>query len=235
MSTSIQKQDSPSAVAALMQAVESKDPRMLELLLNAREKWQADESRGLFNSALVMFQQRVRIVAKADSADGKAYAKMDRIWREVRGVLDECGLAVSWESARIVNGVCVLDGHIRHAAGHAQPTHFEMPIPDSVKTRDGRAVQNAAQVMSVAMTYAKRVGTCAALGIQTGDDTDGNVREPTPAASSRVAEVRDMIAACNGDEAKACAAIGVRSLDDATADQIERVYAAVAKRLQAAR
>lgn len=222
MTTAIQPQ---GVQAALMQAVESKDPRMLELILAAREKWQADEARAAFNAAVVRFQQRVAIIAKLDKAYDKLYARMDRIWREVRPLLEECGLAVTWESVRTTADSCTLDGHLRHIAGHAQPLHHEMPAPDLLKG------QNAAQRAGSAETYAKRYALMACLGIQVGEDIDGNARPTPPANESRIAYVRDLIAKTNTDTAKVLKHLGVRDLSDATADQIEQVAAQLARKV----
>jgi hypothetical protein len=198
---------------------------MVKLLLDARKEWQADEARAAFNAAVVTFQQRVSIIAKGDTANGRAYARMDRIWREIRPLLQDVGLAVTWESVKAVGDTVVLDGNLRHMNGHEQPIHHEMPTPDKLNG------QNAAQRAGSAETYAKRYALLASLGIQTGEDDDGRGGVPaTPAKPSRVAEVRDMLADAKRDEAGACKFIGVRTLDDATAEQIERIAQALNKK-----
>lgn len=219
----MQHGEQPNVITALMQAVDSKDPRMLELILNAREKWQADESRAMFNRASVKFQQRVAIIPKLDKAYDKMYARTDRIWREIRPLLDECGLAVTWESVKTTDSGCVLDGHLRHIGGHAQPLHHEIPMPDLLKG------QNAAQRAGSAETYAKRYALCAALGIQTGDDTDGHVELPAKASARAIADVRAALAANGRDEAKACAYLRLRTLDDATADDLIKLATTMAQ------
>lgn len=228
MTASLQTND---ALGIVLRAVNDPacDPSKLREILAVRREWMEDEARSAFNAAVVQFQQRAKIVAKGDTANGRAYARMDRIWRDIRPLLDDCGLAVTWESVKTSGDTCVLDGHLRHSRGHAQPLHHEMPMPDKLNG------QNAAQRAGSGETYCKRYALMAALGIQTGEDDDGGgYQTARPASKARIAEVRDMLASCNGDESKACAAIGVRSLDDASADQIERVYSAVAKRIKGA-
>lgn len=212
---------SPSgAMDFIMRAVNDPafDATKLRELLAVRAEWMADEARGAFNAAVVRFQQGAKIVAKGDTANGRAYARLDRIWREVRPIMEDCGLAVTWESVKTIGDVCILDGHLRHINGHAQPLHHEMPLPEKITG------QNSAQRAGSGETYCKRYATVAALGIQTGEDNDGNV-DAVPANAERIAEVREMIKACGRNEAKACAMLGVKRLEDASADQIETIAA----------
>lgn len=203
------------------------DPAKLRELLAARREWRADEAAAAFNRAVVTFQARAKIVQRSDVANGRAYAKMDRIWREIRSLMDECGLAVTWESVATSGESCVLDGHLRHADGHAQPLHHEMPVPERVPG------QNASQRAGAAETYCKRYATIAALGLQTGTDTDACVA--VPATPSAIADARSALAARGSDEASACAYLDIRTLDEATADQITHLLSAMAARGKSSR
>ena len=211
------------ALALVMRAVndEKCDPAKLRELLAVRREWMEDEARSAFNASVVEFQQRARIVARGDVANGRAYAKMDRIWREIRPLMDVCCLAVTWESVKTVGESCVLDGHLRHARGYAQPLHHEMPLPDKISG------QNAAQRAGSGETYCKRYATCAALGIQTGEDTDGATpcRTATPES---VSKAREVLKTRGKDEAKACAYLRVARLEDATEDQVLQLIATLA-------
>ena len=176
------------------------DPAKLRELLAVRREWNADEAAAAFNAAMVQFQRDCPIIAKLDTADGKKYARMDRIWSSIKPLVDKCGLSITWSSARIEGEFVKLDGFIRHIRGHSEPIHYELPMPEAIKTRDGKAVQNAAQVMGVAMTYAKRQGTCAVLGIVTGDDTDGTCGQP--AIPEHVAHLRALCVRAGVSEAQ---------------------------------
>lgn len=215
-----------SATDLIAEAVRDKtfDAAKLRELLAVRREWMADEAVRAFNEAVVKFQQRAKIIAKADSANGRAYAKMDRIWREIRPLLDECGLAVTWESVITTGETCTLDGHLRHIGGHAQPIHHVMPIPDKIPG------QNATQRAGAAETYCKRYALCSVLGIQTGEDTDGAPSSPQADAKA-VAEVRRLLADAGRTEAQACKYLGVASLDDMTEDDAAKMRAALVKRV----
>ena len=228
-------QTNSSAYDLIMQAVkdQSCDPAKLRELLAVRREWNADESARLFAQAIAKFQRECPIVAKLDVADGKAYSKMDRIWREIRPLMSECGLSVTWTATTIEPGdICKLRGQLRHESGHAEPLEYMLPIPKAITTRDGKAVQNAAQVMGAATSYAKRYATCSALGVQTGEDTDGNVKSVSPAAQDRIAEVRKLIAETKSDEGKLCQYLNVPSLEDCTADDIERGITALKRKVK---
>ena len=222
MSTQVVHSGSNDAYALIMRAVQDEkcDPAKLRELLAVRREWAQDQAASAFNAAVVEFQHQAKIVVKGDAANGRAYARMDRIWREIRPLMERTGLAVTWESVKTVGDVCILDGHLRHMNGHAQPLHHEMPLPDKLNG------QNSAQRAGSGETYCKRYATVAALGLQTGEDTDGNA-PATPASAARVKAVRAMIAAAGRSEEKACAMLKVQRLEDASADQIETVAAAL--------
>jgi hypothetical protein len=194
------------------------DPAKLRELLAVRREWNADEAAAAFNAAVVTFQQRCPIIPKLDKAYDKYYARMDRIWRMIRPLLETCGLAVTWESVRTEKEVCFLEGHLRHSRGHAQPLHHEVPVPELIKG------QNAAQRAGSAETYAKRYATCAALGIQVGDDDDGAGGVSGDCITDEQArELRGMAQATGTKEDVLCQAYGVRVIEAVPAS----MYAAV--------
>jgi hypothetical protein len=188
------------------------DPAKLRELLSVRREWEADEARAQFNAAVVLFQQKCPIIEKGDKAYDKMYARIDRIWRTIRPLMEECGLAVTWESVLEKNGVCVLEGHLRHKRGHAQPLHHEVPLPDLIKG------QNATQRGGAGETYAKRYALCAALGIQTGDDdTDGACERVV--TDDQVEWLREAIQYTTTDLAKFLTWGGCKALEAFPADK----------------
>jgi hypothetical protein len=178
-----------NAYELIMRAVADKDcdPAKLRELLAVRREWNADEAAAAFNAAIVAFQQECPTIEKGDKTHHGTYAKMDRTWGVIRPLLKKHGLSVTWESIKLVADVCVMDGHIRHTRGHAEPCHHEMPLPDKIPG------QNASQRFGSGETYCKRYGTGAVLGIQTGEDDDGNGggAELTP---EHLAEIRALLA-----------------------------------------
>ncbi len=171
-----------SAVALIREAIAAKaDPAQLRELLAVRREWEGDEARKAYNAAIAEFQHVAPIVAKTNHGEKSDYAAMDTIWRQIRPLSTGLGLAVTWRICEIKpplvekgDAICHLEGELRHKLGHTERLAMDLPIPGVILTRDGRAVTNVAQQMGSAITYAKRYATCAALGIVTGEDDDGN-------------------------------------------------------------
>ena len=199
------------------------DPAKMKALLDVRREWQADEARAAFNAAVVKFQQECPIIPKLDKAYDKMYARIDRIWRTIRPLMVECGLAVTWESFKEVNGVCHLDGHLVHRAGHAQPLHHEVPLPDLIKG------QNCTQRGGSGETYAKRYALCAALGIQTGDDDDGAGGAAPVIADDQVARIRLMLKEARRTPEWLCDLADVKAIEEIPAANLGMVHQLIKK------
>ena len=146
----------------------------LTALFDLETRVQEREAKKEFTRAIAKFQHECPIITKGDSANGKPYARMDRIWSTIRPLIKECGLAITWESCTFnrVDKVCILDGTISHIGGYSKPIHSEVSLPDIIRG------QNTAQVDGSAQTYAKRYATTGVLGIYMGNDDDGNGWKP---------------------------------------------------------
>ena len=93
-----------------------------------------------------------------------AYTTYDAIIQAVRPVLGHNGLALI-QSPELVDGCAAVRTAIVHVSGESQ----DMGLCAVPVKKD-----NDPQAFGSAMTYAKRYGLCAALGIPTGDDDDAN-------------------------------------------------------------
>jgi hypothetical protein len=95
------------------------------------------------------------------------YADLAEIMSKVRGPLRDAGLLIthSCPSERAEGRVVVQTGLIHAESGESLWTRVDMPL-------DGRS-QNAQGVGS-AITYGRRYGVCALLGIVADEDDDGN-------------------------------------------------------------
>lgn len=173
-------------------------PEHLRELLAVRREWEADEARKAFNLAVSEFQRRAPIIEKADKAYDKQYARLDRIWREIRPLAGELGLSVTWQICELKDGMCHIEGQLRHEKGHGERLVYDCPLPALIKTRDGKDAQNAAQQMGSASTYAKRYALCSALGIVTGDDDDGHRAGTRFVTAEQAREITDLLEACRG-------------------------------------
>lgn len=192
----IATQGSPSAVALIERAIADKvDPAYLRELLAVRKDWEADEARKAYSAAVAEFQGRCPIIEKSDEAHNKKYARMDRIWRETRPLRAELGLAATWLVCELrPEGLCHIEGMLRHRSGHSERLAMDVPLPELIKG------QNVAQQMGSAYTYAQRYAVCAALGIVTGvdSDDDGNDAGTSFITADQAQVIADKLAACDG-------------------------------------
>jgi hypothetical protein len=151
------------------------DPAKLREILSVKQAWEADESRKAFASAMAKFQSLCPIIEKLDTANGRGYARLDRIHRETRPLLRDCGLWFSWTVCEERDGGLIhLEGILGHSSGHQVPCRQLISLPDKISGT------NAAQRAGSGQTYAKRYGELAALNVVTGDDNDGNSRKERP-------------------------------------------------------
>ena len=157
------------------------DPAKLREILSVKQAWEADEARKAFSRDMAVFQTECPIISKADSANGKMYAKIDRIHRETRELRKKCGFWFTWASVEISANVAKLEGLLGHSGGHTIPIKQVIPLPEEIVSGSGKLAQNSSQRAGSAMTYAKRYGECLALDIVTGEDFDGNVPKQRPA------------------------------------------------------
>ena len=203
------------------------DADKLDRLLQMQERDRRANAEALYNAAAVRFQQRCPIIARGDTANGRPYARMDRIWREIRPLLTECGLAVTWESCAVQGESVTIKGHLRHSGGHTVAIDHTIPMPEANRG------QNAAQRAASAETYAKRYAICSALGIQTGDDDDGNAgAQSAPLDDGARAELADLLraAAFTPDRtARFFEWAGCARLDDFPADKFAEAAAILRK------
>ena len=209
-----------SPYAAAMRAVADPacDPVRLQALLAVRRDWMADEAKAAFNAAVVRFQHECPIIEKKDKAYDKLYARIDRIWRTIRPLMEQCGLAIVWEGFREQGGVCFLDGNLMHRAGHSQPLHHEVPLPDQIKG------MNATQRSGAAETYAKRYAMCSALGIQTGDDDDGHGGAKSLIDDAEATRIRMMLKEAGRTEAWLCDLADVNTVADIATQNVGMVH-----------
>jgi hypothetical protein len=183
-----------TSVALIREAIAAKaDPAQLRELLAVRREWEADEARKAYNLAISEFQKRAPIIEKADKAYDKQYARMDRIWREIRPLLTELGLSVTWQVCELRDGnLCRVEGQLRHRDGHGERLVQDIPVPELIKG------QNKAQQMGSASTYARRYAMCAALGIVTGDDDDGHAAGSRFITDEQANEIRELVDVARG-------------------------------------
>ncbi len=222
--------EQPAAVALIREAMASgAKPEYLRELLAVRREWEADEARKAFNLSVSDFQRRAPIISKGDKAYDKQYARMDRIWREIRPLVTELGLSVTWQICELRDQVCHVEGQLRHRDGHGERLVQDIPMPELLKG------QNRAQQMGSATTYAKRYALCSALGIVTGDDDDGHKAGTQFVTHDEARAIADTIDAARGvpgfNEKAFWGWVGAESAQEVPANRYGDVMAALKRKI----
>lgn len=226
MSESLSIPQSDTSITLIREAMAAdKDPGYLRELLAVRREWEADEARKAYFRAISEFQSRAPIIAKGDDAHGKKYARMDRIWREIRPLFTELGLSCTWQVCTVREGMCHVEGQLAHVHGHSIPLAMDVALPAIITG------QNAAQQVGSARTYATRYAFCAAVGLQTGEDDDAHVAGTAFATKEQVETMLALIAKCDRGtlenllEWAECA-----SLDEMPAGKVQKAIATLKKK-----
>jgi len=166
----------------ILQAVEKGIPvETFEKILALKERVDASEAKKQFDLAMANAQAEFPEIKKTKKAmDGNkflyAYAPIESIVSQVRGILSKNGLSYSIKTEmgeNKVKSICV----IKHIAGHSE--YSEMEVPLGTKT----GIMSNSQVAAAASTFSKRYAFMNALGIMTGDEdreealqiTEGNI------------------------------------------------------------
>ena len=203
------------------------DPAKLRELLAVRREWMQQESAAAFAADMAEFQSRVRIIERGDVANGRRYARLDRIQREIRPLLREFGFWVTWEKCAIKDEMVELEGTLGHKAGHSVRISQKIPLPDKISGT------NAAQRAGSAESYAKRYGLANALGIVTGQDDDGNGGQAVALVSDeQAAAIAELVEESGVDKSKFLGWLDVQRIDQIPASRFAVVCAELKKRIK---
>lgn len=188
------KQD--NMLSIIEQAVTSNIPvESLEKLLELKERFDKEQARKAYITAISTFQGKCPIIVKTKKGVNYMYAPLESIVEQVRPILVECGLSYRIE-AKIEENVVTATCIITHVDGHSESSSFTSKSEVLVSNK-GNLVRTAMQDTASALTFAKRYAFTNALGIMTGD-------EDTDAAKKRDNEsVKEQFLACTtADEAQ---------------------------------
>lgn len=165
----------------------------LERLAALQERHEQRQAERAFGEALARFQSLCPIIKRSKTADtGKFkynYASYDDIHFEIRALLADCGLTVSFDTEATDSAVTVIC-KVQHGT-HVRPTRFTLPVPQM-------SVNNTQQFAS-ALSYGKRYTLCAALNIVTSNDDDDGAALIEPINTAELAELEDALRASGKD------------------------------------
>jgi hypothetical protein len=150
------------------------NPDVLAKLLVVQERWEANEARKAYVSAMNAFKsnpptinknKRVHFTSQKGTTDYK-HATLDNVCDVIGSALSKQGLSFRWETEQA-------DGHVKvtcivtHEMGHSERTYL-------VADPDNTGNKNSIQAVGSTVTYLQRYTLLAITGMATEDqDTDG--------------------------------------------------------------
>jgi hypothetical protein len=177
------------------------DTEQLGKLMDLQERYEANEARKAFFASMVKFQAQCPAIKKTGKeARGRyTYPELDEVMRTIRPHLEECGLAVRFDTEMTGELVITATCYVMHRDGHTQSNQFAAPV-DQTKSSAGNYIMNATQQVASARSYAKRYALFDGLNlVGTNFDDDGQClddryekhdetvakREPQPKATKK--------------------------------------------------
>jgi len=118
---------------------------------------------GELAQSLTIFQSQIQTVQKDSAGYGYRYASLAAVAREVYGPMCEVGLSISQVLDCTPTGTPALTTVLMHKSG--QWLSGSYPLEPA-----GMKGVNSAQQFGAAISYARRYGLCAVLGLATEDD-----------------------------------------------------------------
>ncbi len=163
------------AEQALQMLQSGATPEQLDKILDLQLKYEANDARKQFNSAMVEVHKNVTSVKKTleNKQTHSTYASLDNIISHTKKVYTEQGFSIMF-----YEGKPDFEGHIRvcadviHSAGHKESYHYDVPL-DGVGIK-GNANMTKIHGKASSVSYGRRYLMCMIWNIPTGDDDDGN-------------------------------------------------------------
>lgn len=195
----IQQPSQTTDVMALIEKVVTNpnvDVDKMQALLDMQERVMDRQALIDFNAALAKAQSQFPVIpCDMKGNHEKPYPSLKRIMSEIKGVLDENGLAVSFDSE--IGEKCItVTTVISHIAGHSEK-RYSVTIPD-----DGSGGKNAVHAKGSASSYGQRYSIKGALNLVydkdfTDDDGAGAIVKMI--SESQQEKMKEKILDCSDD------------------------------------
>lgn len=218
----------------LQMAVErNADLDQLTKLMDLQERWEKNEARKAFVSALGSFKAsppsivKNKHVAFDTSKGGRTeydHATLDQVSEIIGKALSEHGLSHTWKINQDDNAAVQVTCVLTHALGHAEETTLRaMP--------DNSGGKNLIQQIGSTVTYLERYTLLAATGLAAADqDQDGADGGGAVISADQKETLIGLIKETNADTAKLCQYLGVASVDEILAAAFDFAKQALEKK-----
>lgn len=180
-SATVPYQPTVTPMDLLQQAVASgADLERMEKLMDMQERWEANEARKAFVSAMSAFSTKAPTIDKTRDGHNIKYAGLAETLDQIKPLLADNGLSHSWKT-ETADATISVTCCVTHVAGHQECTSMSAAA-------DTSGSKNAIQAVGSTITYLQRYTLFAILGLaskEQDDDgglTSGNISEEQKAA-----------------------------------------------------
>lgn len=161
--------ESPSATPAdLLRMAVSQDADIdkLEKLMGLQERWEANEARKYYVTAMSSFRNDCPMIDKTKKAHNSKYAGLAETIEQIKGLMSENGLSHSWRTEtadNVITVTCI----VTHVSGHSEQTSLPA-MPDTSGSK------NSIQAIGSTVSYLQRYTLFSILGLASAEmDDDG--------------------------------------------------------------
>jgi len=221
--------------ASMMQIALSRgaDLDKLEKMLALQERWEANEARKAYHTAMAAFKAappEIEKDKKVSFGAGKAaysHATLANVTDKINQALSAHGLSAAWKTAQDERGITVTCT-ITHRLGHSESTSL-------TAAPDNSGSKNAIQAVGSTITYLSRYTLLSLTGLATHDqDDDGNGASAT-LSPEQVAEIERLIKDTGSDHAAFLKYLGAESVEKILASAYTKAISALNAKKKAAK
>lgn len=185
------------------------DVENLTKLMELQERWEANEARKAFVSAMNEFKSKDLKIVKNNNVNFRTskgttnydHATLDFVIAKISPEMTRLGLSWSWSTDNSVNGQIGVTCKITHVMGHSEETKIFGPSDQS-------GGKNAIQAIGSTVTYLQRYTLLSILGLTTGGDTDGIIQESVEFISKEQIAMLELALTETGRDSKKFLAVG---------------------------
>ena len=223
--------------ASMMQIALSRgaDLDKLEKMLALQERWEANEARKAYHTAMAAFKAappEIEKDKKVSFGAGKAaysHATLANVTDKINQALSTHGLSAAWKTAQDERGITVTCT-ITHRLGHSESTSL-------TAAPDNSGSKNAIQAVGSTITYLSRYTLLSLTGLAThdqDDDSNGAGAAPEYISTDQEIEINDLLKETASDKAAFLRYIGAESVDKIMSSHYGKAKIALNKKKKAA-
>jgi len=201
---------------------------VLEKLMSLQERWEANQARKAFDSAMALAKAEIPIIAKNRVVDftsqkGRTHYRHEdlaEVARTVSPILAKHGLSYRYRTTSAINEPVSVTCVVSHRDGHSEENTL-------CAGRDDSGNKNSIQAVGSTLTYLQRMTLKAALGLAASDDDDGANADGSPAVITpeQIGELQALIESKNADKAKFLKFYKIEKLADMPAAKYDSAVA----------